>query len=369
VVDGVRVRVQLLLMAGSWRGLAAALLLVSAAGCATQGPKPPAGANLAQAAVAPASAPECQALDARIRATYTFKPSRLTLADQDAKAALMDDLWKQVQGDPLRLAPCLRRALGDPSADPFFLFDGSALLVAVDPGIESKALQTRLWTHTALEDVELRLWVQILAQRAYEGFDVTEAGQRWLADPTRHYALPDGGGTVDAQLGALFLFGSLDEDRATPALARIAADGKQPGRLIAIWLMVFQLTPAAIQALRTTDVSAMPTEARAAIEALLAQAPQTRQPPPPATTGSPQARERWLQAFGALLEGDAAPLGTLRGAEATGGSWTGALPAVLKAEDLPLLRRVRRSFARMATPSAADDYIALSTAIGALIRR
>ncbi|HXI57352.1 MAG TPA: hypothetical protein VNO55_14895 [Polyangia bacterium] len=361
-----------------WRGVAAALILVSAAGCATQGPKPPGSANIAPPAVAPAAAPECQALDAQIRATYTFKPSRLTPADQDAKAALMDDLWKQVQGDPIRLAPCLRRALGEPGADPFFLFDGSALLVAVDPGIESKTLQTRLWTHTALEDVELRLWVQVLAQRGYEGFDVTEAGQRWLADPTRHYALPDDGGTVDAQLGALFLFGSLDEERATPALARIAVDGKQPGRLIAIWLMVFQLTPAAIQALRTTDVSAMPSEARAAIQALLADAtPPTRQPTPPATTGSPQARERWLQAFDALLEGDAAPLGAMRASEASGSSttdttvrtWASGLPAVLKADDLPLLRRVRRCFARMATPSAADDYIALSTAIGALIRR
>ncbi|MEA2700271.1 MAG: hypothetical protein QOI66_4542, partial [Myxococcales bacterium] len=291
------------MQAGVWRGVAATLMLISAAGCATHGLPRPGSANTATTvATAPASASECQVLDAQIRATYTFKPSLLTPADQDAKAALMDDLWKQVQGDPIRLAPCLRRALGDPGADPFFLFDGSALLVAVDPGIESKALQTRLWTHTALEDVELRLWVQILAQRAYEGFDVTEAGQRWLADPTRHYALPDGGGTVDAQLGALFLFGSLDEERATPALARIAADGKQPGRLIAIWLMVFQLTPAAVQALRTTDVSAMPAVARATIQALLADAPPRPRQPAPAP-GLPQARERWLQAFAAFLEG------------------------------------------------------------------
>jgi len=171
--------------------------------------------------------------------------------------------------------------------------------------------------------------------------------------------------------GALFLFGSLDEERATPALARIAADGKQPGRLIATWLMVFQLTPAAVQRLRTTDVSSMPAEARAAIQALLADAPPPRQPPP-ATTGLPQARERWLQAFGAFLEGDAAPLGAMRGTEALGGStggstsasWASGLPAVLKVDDVPLLRRLRRCFARMATPSAADDYIALSTVIG-----
>jgi hypothetical protein len=341
-------------------------MLLAMGGC--HGPAPVTPATAVTAPATPPT-PECQALAARIRATYTFKPSRLTPAEQDGKSALLDRLWKDVQADPLRLAPCLRAALNDPAADPFFLFDGAALLMAVDPGIESKALQVRLWTGAPLEDIDLRLWIETLAARAYEGFDVSAAGARWLADTGHHYALPGptGDANVDAQLGALFLYGSQDESRSTPALARIAADGKHPGRLIAIWLLVFQLTPEAAQALRTVDVSAMPAEARAAIQAVLAGGPSAARAGK-ASAAPARIREHWLQAFGALLDGDAAALDGLK-TPAEGTAWAASLPTILKAQDVPLLRQARRYLAKTATPAAGDDYIAVSGAIGAISRQ
>jgi hypothetical protein len=347
------------------KAAAPAAILLVAAGCYHATPATPATAVLAPP---PAPiAPECQPLATRIRATYTFKPSRLTAAQQDQKSAALDQFWKQVQGDPLRLAPCLRAALNDPTADPFFLFDGSALLVAVDPGIESKALQVRLWSAAPLEDIDLRLWIETLAARAYEGFDVSAAGARWLSDLSHHYAAPGptGDASIDAQLGALFLFGSQDESRSTPALARIAADGKHPGRLIAIWLLVFQLTPEAAQALRAVDVSAMPSEAQAAIGAVLSPPPLPATHPPAVPA---RIREHWLQAFGALLNGDPTTLNDLKQPDA-GAHWADSLPTILKPEDVSLLRLVRRFTAKAATPAAGDEYIALSGAIGALGRQ
>jgi hypothetical protein len=302
-------------------------------------------------------------LNDQIRATYVFRPSHLNAAEQAAKAALMDQVWKRVQDDPLTLAPCLRAALADPAADPFFLFDGSALLVAVDPGIESKALQTRLWTRAPLEEVSLRDWVETLALRGSEGFDVSAAGERWLAEPGRSYVRPADGSTIDAHLGALFLFGSMDEAQATPVLARLAADAHHPGRLEAIWLLVFQLTPQAVRALRTTDISGMPDEARAGIQALLDDKP----PRPPAAGAQPQSRAPILEALRARMSGDEAAFDSLRTA-AKGASWTAAMAAALTVEDVPLLRRARRYLAQTATAAAADDYLALSTVIGAIAR-
>jgi len=361
-------------------GRAGALLLLLAAGCAAHGrathglpfaSQTPGGATApattsepTAATPAPTLAPvACQPLNEQIRATYTFKPSRLNAAEQDAKAALMDQIWKRVQDDPLTLAPCLRAALAAPAADPFFLFDGSALLAAVDPGIESKALQTRLWTRAPLEEVSLRDWVETLALRGYEGFDVSAAGERWLAEPARSYAQPADGTPIDTHLGALFLFGSMDEAQATPVLARLAADPRHPGRLHAIWLLVFQLTPEAIRALRTTDVSGMPDEARAGIQALLDDKP----PHAPTPGAGDLSREQIREALRALLTGDGAAFDGLRTA-ARSGSWTASMAAVLTAEDLPLLRRARRYLARTATAAAADQYIALSTVIGVIAR-
>lgn len=51
----------------------------------------------------------------------------------------MDSLWDTVRANPGELLPCLRAALADPKTDPWFRFDGSNLLVTIDPSPESKA--------------------------------------------------------------------------------------------------------------------------------------------------------------------------------------------------------------------------------------
>src|SRR4051812_38991257 len=86
---------------------------------------------------------DCGSFNETVRSTYNFKPSKLNSAQQNVKAELMDRFWNSVKGEPEKLLPCLRAAVQDPKTDSWFRFDGSSLLVAVDPSRESKMIQVR----------------------------------------------------------------------------------------------------------------------------------------------------------------------------------------------------------------------------------
>src|SRR5262249_32669827 len=153
---------------------------------------------------------------------------KLSKDEQLAKSKEMDRVWKAAESNPAELLPCLRAALEDPGANPWFQFDGSALLVKLDPSRESKALQVRMWANADFDDVDLRTWVQTLAFRGYEGFDVSAAGARWLANPRLKYYVPEHALEVDSHYGSIFLFGSMDEAMARPKLIEMAKDRKHP---------------------------------------------------------------------------------------------------------------------------------------------
>lgn len=192
----------------------------------------------------------CASFQELIKATYNFKPSKLSEAEQDAKVEAMDRVWNMAKANK-ELLPCLRAALEDPSANQWFRFDGSNLLVELDPSRESKVLQVRSYTGADLDDVNLQVWVETLAQRGAEGFDVSEAGERWLKYPQARYFLPRHGAyEVKAFQGALFIYGSMDESQATPALLKIISQANHPGREHALWILMSQATPESLRALK-----------------------------------------------------------------------------------------------------------------------
>src|SRR6266550_8080713 len=91
----------------------------------------------------------CQAKDScgdferTIKTTYNFRPALLSSSERDHKSTAMDQVWKMVKADQAGLLPCLRKALEDPQADSWFRFDGSTLLVSLDPSPDSKILLVR----------------------------------------------------------------------------------------------------------------------------------------------------------------------------------------------------------------------------------
>lgn len=277
----------------------------------------------------------CTKFRETLKTTYDFKPSKLSEADRTAKSAKMDSFWKMVERNREELLPCLRAAVGDPKSDAWFRFDGSNLLVTVDPSPGSKLEQIRQYTAVDLNDVDLRFWVGILAKRGTEGLDVADAGARWLSFPRAEYYLPEHGAfKVDSLLGAFFIYGSMDEAQATPALLKIASDPNHPAREQALAILLFQATPESFRALKIAIKAGRTNEAQSALLLLLENPRRVTPRDKPKTS-----REEFLKAFNAYVDGDGQPFLTLV-TEVPDGERD--VVAVLKAEDVPLVRKIRR---------------------------
>ncbi|MCM3870176.1 MAG: hypothetical protein ND895_05695 [Pyrinomonadaceae bacterium] len=247
----------------------------------------------------------------------------------------MDSFWTMVERNKEELLPCLRAAVGDPKSDAWFRFDGSNLLVTVDPSPGSKLEQIRQYAEVDLGDVDLRFWVGIIAKRGTEGFDVADAGARWLSFPKAEYYLPEHGAfKVDLLLGAFYIYGSMDEAQATPALLKIASDRSHPAREQALAILLFQATPESFRALKIANKVGRTDEAQSALLLLLENPRRVTPRDKPKTS-----REEFLKAFKAYVDGDGAPFLALVTQVPDGER---DVVAVLKPEDVPLVRKVRR---------------------------
>lgn len=307
--------------------------------------------------------PACAEFQRDVKAIYNFKPALLkTEEESNAKSAAMDRFWNAVKAKPNELLPCLRAAIADPQSDPWFRFDGSNLLVSVDPSPASKAEQVRQYTSVDLGDLNLEVWVSTLARRGAEGFDVSEAGARWLAYPNAKYYQPQHGAQeVDRLLGAIFIFGSMDEAQATPALLKIAASADHPGRAQALSLLLMQATPEAIRGLKAVNLAGVPESAQAVLRQHI-ERPVTITPREKPRTS----RAQFLKAFEDALKGNWQTFSALV-REVPDGEKDAV--AVLKPEDVPLVRRVRRARIAHANPHAAAYYVSFTQILMTIISK
>ncbi len=291
----------------------------------------------------------CSNFQALIKATYNFKPSKLSDSERDAKVAAMDKVWNMAQANPQELIPCLRTALEGPDADRWFRFDGSNLLVSLDPSPESKTIQIRNYTLVDLDNVHLQIWVETLARLGTEGFDVSTAGDRWLKYPHARYFLPRHGAyEVKTFQGALFIYESMEEAQATPALLKIIGQADHPGREHALWILMSQATSESLRALKQLDASAFSARARDNLRALL-NSPELIKPRAKPKTS----RETFLKAFQGIANGNWSLFFELVSEVPDGEK---DVVAVLKPEDIPLVRKVRRLVMANANPHAIEFY-------------
>lgn len=297
---------------------------------------------------------QCDDFQRTIKSTYNFKPALMSESQVQAQSERLDVFWNQVRQSRRTLVPCLRKALQDDPSGSFFSIDGSMLLVDVDPSNASKALQVREFIEADLDGTNLEYWVQTMAKRGVEGFDTSEAGAKWLAYPNAKYNLSRHGGfQIESFLGAVFIFGSMEEDLATPVLSRIANDATHPHREDAIAILTSQATPASYQAVKSINTGGLSAHARAVIHEVI-DSPKLLQP-----RAQPKlTREENLRAFQGIINGDYSAFREMV-LKAPDGEVDAV--ATLRPEDLPLLRRARRSSISRCNQHAVSDYASFTS--------
>jgi len=307
------------------------------------------------------TASSCEGFQRLVQATYDFKPSELSGAEQAIHSAALDTFWNTVKAGRRSSLPCLRAALSTPHDSGLFLVDGSNLLLSLDSSSSAKALQVRAYTSARLDDIDLGGWVGTLAQRGADGFDVSAAGDRWLHYPNAHYYLPEHGAYKVQRLeGALYLYGSMPESLATPALLRLVMSSRETAREDALYLLMNQATPEALRGLRALSPTTFSDTARAALRRFLTTPPLFER-----RSGKPlNTRAEFLGAFHSFLAGDGGPFLALADSVPDGER---DVVTVMRSEDLPLLREVRRRMVAAANQHARDYYDSFTRIILTLI--
>lgn len=302
---------------------------------------------------------QCDAFQQEIARTYNFKAAGLTQEQVEAQSKRLDVFWNKVRQSAGALIPCLRKALDDDHSGRFFNIDGSMLLVEVNPSRASKALQVRKFIEADLDGTDLEYWVATMARRGVEGFDTSAAGAKWLAYPNAKFNLKmHGGYPIGSFLGAVFIFGSMDEDLATPVLLRIVNQVNHPHRDDALAILMSQATPASLQALRQVNTAGLPKGTDQSIRDLLEHPKLLKPRANPKLT-----REEQLTAFQGIIDGNYQPF-----REMVMKAPDGEVDAVatLRAEDIPLLRRARRASISRCNQHAVSDYASFTAILWAL---
>jgi len=305
---------------------------------------------------------ECVDFQKLVDQTYNFSPRKLSEAQQTAKSAEMDLVWEKVKADQ-SLLTCLIASLRNPNANKFFLFDGSTLLYGIDQSESTKQLVLQSYAKTDLGDIALQNWIAYPLRFGLEGLDTSATGDAWLRAENPFYYLPQHGTLkIDKRIGALAIYGSMDERFATPALAAIANQKDHPGRDLSVGLLMLQATPEAAVALEKLDLTGLSLATKSQINKFLT-APTFIKP----RTGAPKVtREQYLSAFQELAEGKSQEFMKLV-SEVSDGEKDAV--AVLRDEDIPLVRKARRFFASTGSPHAPEWYQSFTDILMYMVRK
>jgi len=151
----------------------------------------------------------------------------------------------------------------------------------------------------------------------------------------------------------------MDETQATPALLKIASSADHPGRENAISLLLMQATPEAFRGLKAVNRAGLSERAQAVLRQYL-ERPMTITPREKPKTS----RAQFLKAFEDALKGDWNYFSGLVSEVPDGEK---DVVAVLKPEDVPLVRRVRRTRIAHANPHAAEYYVSFTQILMTMI--
>jgi hypothetical protein len=301
----------------------------------------------------------CDDLTKLINKTYGFSPAKLTPEQREAKSNEMDQVWKLVDSDPKKYLPCIRTEIDKRTSDSFFRFNASNLLFANDESIETKRLMIETYAGADLDDINLRYWLPYIARFGFEGLDVSKAGETWLRYPDPTFYLPQHGTQpIDKSVGALAIYGSMDEAMSLPALLRLVEEEDTDFRHTVVWLLVNQATAESHLAVRRLSEKLPKPLSDQMLKDL-----NNPELIAPREGKAVTTREEFILAMNELINGKPE-----KWLDLTVGTPEGErdMVAVLSESDIPLLRKVRRFYASNATPHSPDWYLSFTQIINTL---
>lgn len=308
----------------------------------------------------------CDALRSSQHATYGFEPTRLTQAERTAKSQLMDQFWDAATALGPDAIPCVQGMLAANKQDPFFLYDGSALLFRLDKSPASLSAISAALAGTDLKDIQTADYLAFLIKLAHLDVDIGPLAAKYMAYPSVVTYLPNHGTMkLDRVDAAMLLYGSMNPEVAEKYLEPIATGSDLNARPAAVFALALNFTEASFRALHAgIPLEGLSADNEEVVRGIMQYTQQSEVP------HTPLSHDQVLRRLAAVIQGDFDHIDPANPPYVAGDdAFDASAGAQLTPADLPVLEAARRKSVRDVSDESLDEYVELSRTMLQVINR
>lgn len=186
----------------------------------------------------------------RIQQTYDFQPHTLTSAQIREKSAVLDGFWTKAKAEPMVYIPALRIELADFHNPPFFLYDGSMLLLSLSDTPADRKLALAAIARSDLRDVARKDYFFQVHRMAGMGEDTTAAAFHILEDPEFKVFIPQHVLTLGQNYALVYMLLPTDQSHwLEPAIDRLQNEPNEVAEKSLILVLWYAQTESADKAI------------------------------------------------------------------------------------------------------------------------
>jgi hypothetical protein len=189
-------------------------------------------------------------LHAEIGRVYNFQPHTLDTKQIQEKSQLLDQFWAGAKSQPDVYVLGLRKELADFSNPPFFLFDGSKLLLSLSKDPADRAIVLAAISRCDLRDLQLLDYFYLVHDMAAKGEDTTAAAFHILEEPKFQVFIPLHSLTLAQNYSLVYMLIPTEPSFwLTPVIERVHTEKDDTAQKSLLLLLWYAQTPEADKAI------------------------------------------------------------------------------------------------------------------------
>jgi hypothetical protein len=207
-----------------------------------------------------------------LRDVYNFTPHLLSQRQIDQESKTLDEFWSRAKAQPDLYLPVLREELRNYKGSPFFLYDGSMLLLTLSDTDYDRRLAVWAIAQCDLRDVQAADYLRQVHKLAVRGEDVTAAAFNILNQPAFQAAIPQHAMVLAQDYSLVTMLLPMDVDKwVGEAIKQLQVETNTTSLRSLLLVLWYAQTDTADQAIQTFAASAAkPTASRAVARELMA---------------------------------------------------------------------------------------------------
>jgi hypothetical protein len=195
----------------------------------------------------------CDGIRAAKSKVYGYRIAQLNEDQITAKSRELDAFWKQVQAGGPEGVTCIRGLLAEEKTDHIFQFDAASMLFPADHSPKTLNLIRDSLEQADFQESDPANYLSLALDLSIAGADVRPLGAKLLLYPNATIHISEHDFDLDSDTAALFLYGSMEPERASSALITLLQAPEPFVRSAAAHLLAEQMTEVGFRALNQWD--------------------------------------------------------------------------------------------------------------------